>query len=40
MSDMNAVKFVHNLMMGCVCGREFITIDDRKFNICGRLGEG
>lgn len=39
-SDMNAVKFVHNLTMGCVCGREFITIDDRNFNICGRLGEG
>lgn len=37
---MNAVKFVHNLTMGCVCGREFITIDDRNFNICGRLGEG
>ncbi|XP_069111338.1 serine/threonine-protein kinase 16-like [Argopecten irradians] len=37
---MNSIGLTYLLKMGCVCGRETLRINDRRFIVRSRLGEG
>ena len=37
---MNSVGIQYLLRMGCICGKESLTINNRRFYIRSRLGEG